>query len=95
MSRDIGNGIGRTHARTRVLLLIENLEIRIINAATEELLRELTLNPERDHQPKTKPPNPHNEGSGVSDVLRHHMAETEGFEPSVPLRGLHLSRVVH
>ena len=23
------------------------------------------------------------------------MAETEGFEPSVPLRGLHLSRVVH
>ena len=22
-------------------------------------------------------------------------AETEGFEPSVPLRGLHLSRVVH
>lgn len=23
------------------------------------------------------------------------VAETEGFEPSVPLRGLHLSRVVH
>jgi hypothetical protein len=22
-------------------------------------------------------------------------AETEGFEPSVPVRGLHLSRVVH
>ncbi len=22
-------------------------------------------------------------------------AETEGFEPSVPIRGLHLSRVVH
>ena len=24
-----------------------------------------------------------------------HLAETEGFEPSVPVRGLHLSRVVH
>lgn len=25
----------------------------------------------------------------------HFLAETEGFEPSVPVRGLHLSRVVH
>ena len=25
------------------------------------------------HRKKTKPPNPHNAGSGVSDVLRHHM----------------------
>ena len=24
-----------------------------------------------------------------------YLAETEGFEPSVPVRGLHLSRVVH
>ena len=29
---------------------------------------------------------------GISGSI---MAETEGFEPSVPLRGLHLSRVVH
>lgn len=28
-------------------------------------------------------------------LTRKNLAETEGFEPSVPLRGLHLSRVVH
>ena len=31
----------------------------------------------------------------VNDASGHHTAETEGFEPSVPLRELHLSRVVH
>lgn len=30
-----------------------------------------------------------------SDPGQPTRAETEGFEPSVPLRGLHLSRVVH
>ena len=38
-------GIGRTHARTHVILLIQDLDIRVINAATGELLRELTLDP--------------------------------------------------
>jgi hypothetical protein len=51
-------GIGRTHARTHVLLLIHNLEIRIIDAATGELLRELTINPSRDYQPTGKPRRP-------------------------------------
>jgi len=51
-------GIGRTHARTRVLMLIRDLEIRVINAATGELLRELTLNPDRDYQPTGRPPGP-------------------------------------
>ena len=41
-------GIGRTHARTHVILLIHDLDIRVINAATGELLRELTLDPSRD-----------------------------------------------
>lgn len=44
-------GIGRPHARTHVLLLIEDLNIRVINATTGELLRELTLNPDTDYQP--------------------------------------------
>lgn len=44
-------GIGRTHARTRILLLIQDLNIRVINAATGELLRELQLDPSRDYQP--------------------------------------------
>ncbi|MEV5561260.1 IS481 family transposase [Nonomuraea wenchangensis] len=56
-------GIGRTHARTHVILLIDDLHIRVANAATGELLRELILDPARDYQPqvnpnKTKPPNP-------------------------------------
>ena len=46
-------GVGRTHARTRVILLIQDLEVRIVNAITGELLRELTINPERDYQPRT------------------------------------------
>src|SRR4051812_17309923 len=36
-------GIGRTHARTHVVVLVQDLDIRIANAATGELLRELTL----------------------------------------------------
>ncbi|WP_106253698.1 IS481 family transposase [Nonomuraea fuscirosea] len=56
-------GIGRTHARTHVLLLIDDLHVRVANAITGELLRELTLDPTRDYQPQanpntTKPPNP-------------------------------------
>lgn len=46
-------GIGRTHARTHVLILANDLEITIINAATGELLRELTIDLERDYQPRT------------------------------------------
>lgn len=48
-------GIGREHARTHILVLIEDLDIRVINAATGELLRELTLDPTRNYQPTGKP----------------------------------------
>lgn len=56
-------GIGRTHARTHVILLVVDRDIRIINAATGELLRELVLDPTRDYQPRNPPrthtgPNP-------------------------------------
>jgi transposase InsO family protein len=44
-------GIGRTHARTPVLMLIHDLEVRIIDAATGELLRDLIIDPDRDYQP--------------------------------------------
>jgi transposase InsO family protein len=44
-------GIGRTHAGTRVLLLVRDLDIRIIDAATGQLLRQLTLDPARNYQP--------------------------------------------
>jgi transposase InsO family protein len=47
-------GIGRTHAQTPVILLIADLDIRIIHATTGELLRQLTLDPTRDYQPQHK-----------------------------------------
>ncbi|MEZ0385400.1 MULTISPECIES: IS481 family transposase [Mycobacteriaceae] len=45
-------GLGRTHAGTRVLILAQDHDITIINAATGELLRQLTLDPTRDYQPR-------------------------------------------
>jgi transposase InsO family protein len=51
-------GIGRTHTGTHVLLLVQDLHIRIIDAATGELLRELTLDPDRNYQPTGRPPGP-------------------------------------
>ncbi|CAB4934785.1 unannotated protein [freshwater metagenome] len=45
-------GIGRTHARTHVILLVHDLDVRIINAATGELLRELTIDTTKDYQPR-------------------------------------------
>ena len=52
-------GVGRTHARTHVLLLAHDLHVRIINAATGELLRELTIDPTKDYQPTGRPRSPH------------------------------------
>ena len=53
-------GIGRTHARTHVIILAHDLDVRIVNAATGELLRELTIDTSRDYQPQKqkKPSNP-------------------------------------
>jgi transposase InsO family protein len=44
-------GIGRTHTRTPVLLLVHDLHVRVVNAATGELLRELVIDPARNYQP--------------------------------------------
>jgi transposase InsO family protein len=44
-------GVGRTHKGTHVLLLIQDLDVRIVNAITGELLHELTINPDKDYQP--------------------------------------------
>lgn len=51
-------GLGRLHAGTRVTLLIDDLHIRVIDRHTGELLRELTLDPSRDFQPRGLPPGP-------------------------------------
>jgi hypothetical protein len=51
-------GTGSEHARTPVLMLIQDLHVRIINAATGDLIRELLIEPTRDYQPLGRPPGP-------------------------------------
>jgi transposase InsO family protein len=51
-------GVGRTYTGTRVLVLVQDLHVRIITAATGELLRELTLDPTKDYQPTGAPKGP-------------------------------------
>jgi transposase InsO family protein len=51
-------GIGRTHTGTRVIVLSQDLDIRIIDAATGELLRELILDTSKRYQPTGRPPGP-------------------------------------
>ena len=50
--------LGRTHAGTCITLLIHDLDIRVINPITGELLRELVLNPHIDYQPTGAPKSP-------------------------------------
>ena len=94
-------GIGRTHARTRVLILVHDLDIRIVNAATGELLRELILDPTKRYQGTGRPPGPARKRQSPNpqpwvrpsaDVLRHHMAVAVGFEPTEGLPPHTLSR---
>ena len=52
-------GVGRAHTGTDVLLLAVDRDVRIINADTGGLLRELVLDPTHDYQPRqAKRPNP-------------------------------------
>lgn len=54
-------GIGRAHKHQPVILIINNLDIRVVNKTTGELLRHLTLNPNTGYQPRFKnaeDPNP-------------------------------------
>ena len=45
-------GIGRTHKGTHIILLVQDLDVRVINAITGELLRELTIDTNKDYQPR-------------------------------------------
>jgi len=51
-------GVGRTYAGTCVILLVQDIDIRVVNAATGDLLRELVLDPTRDYQPTRAPKGP-------------------------------------
>ncbi len=62
-------GIGTRWSGTRVLLLVHDLEVRVVDAVTGELIRELVIEPTRDYQPtgSHRGPNPDgraNAGSG-------------------------------
>jgi transposase InsO family protein len=51
-------GIGRTYEGTCVILLVQDLHIRVVNVITGELLRDLILNPNTDYQPTGRPKGP-------------------------------------
>jgi transposase InsO family protein len=48
-------GIGRPHAGTPIVMLVHDLDIRIIHAATGEIIRQLTLTPNRTYHGTGKP----------------------------------------
>jgi hypothetical protein len=45
-------GVGRAHARKHVLMLIHDADVTICDATTGEIIRELTIDPTRDYQPR-------------------------------------------
>ena len=46
-------GVGRRHAGTQVIALIQDLHIRVLNS-DGELIRDLQLDPSKDYQPQPK-----------------------------------------
>jgi hypothetical protein len=48
-------GLGREHARTPIVMLIADLNIRVLDAATGTLIRALTLDTTRTYQPTGRP----------------------------------------
>lgn len=51
-------GVGRTYARTDVILLVQDLHVTVVHAATGEILRDLIIDPRKDYQPTGRPPGP-------------------------------------
>ena len=49
-------GLGRTLDGTRIILLIHGYDIRVIHAATGEIIRTLTIDPQRRYHGTGKPP---------------------------------------
>jgi hypothetical protein len=45
-------GLGKRRTGTKVTVLIDDLHIRVLHRDTGALLRELTLDPTRDYQPR-------------------------------------------
>ncbi len=90
-------GLGRHLHGTPIIMLIDDLDVRVIHATTGELLTIRTLDPERalprhrsPHRwttttlrtPKNETSRTLNGGSAIRDVSRHHMVPPAGFEPA-------------
>lgn len=74
-SRQHHIGVGARLAGTPVLMLIDDLHIRVVHRHTGDLIRELTLDPTRDYQPRGLPPGP---PKGSAATLRPNRATTAG-----------------
>jgi hypothetical protein len=48
-------GLGRHLHRTRILMLIDDLDVRVIHATTGEIIRTLTINPTRRYHGTGRP----------------------------------------
>jgi transposase InsO family protein len=51
-------GLGAEHRGIRVTALVHDLDVRVIDAATGELIRKLTIDPTKNYQPLGRPPGP-------------------------------------
>ncbi len=51
-------GLGKEHAGQPVRMLIHDLHILVVHRDTGEILRELILDPDKNHQPRRLPPGP-------------------------------------
>lgn len=76
-------GIGRKHAGTHVLALIADRYVRIVDADTGQLLRELTLDPSTDYQPRGRAPRPGRTGHTTppAETVRAGRRPPEGPRP--------------
>ena len=51
-------GLGAEHRGTRVIILSHDLDVRVIDKATGELIRKLTIDPTKNYQPLGRKPGP-------------------------------------
>jgi transposase InsO family protein len=66
-------GIGRAHAHKHVLMLIHDADVTISDATTGEIIRELTIDPTKNYQPRKngQRKTPRSEDRGVTDDSTH------------------------
>ncbi len=53
-----GRGVREVARATRVVVLVHDLDVRVVDAATGELIRALTIDPTKDYQPVAAHPDP-------------------------------------